>query len=131
MAETADRPNGDTIDGAAGTDAPATGNDGDAANAPAASIPVPLDSLGRELLALRAMAVALIGMVDATLTTYRLAQLGTVSRSSASAVDDVRNIVDVLRGVGKEKKPGKFFGDRAREAAGAVDVHVPPIGSAT
>jgi len=42
---------------------------------PAGALPSTFDALGRELLAVRSMAIALVGMCDALMTNYRLLQM--------------------------------------------------------
>lgn len=121
----------------------------------ASTIPRPLDALGRDLLALRALAgafiatgEAMLATVDAALTNYRTATLAEQGRDVAITGEqlDERSLEHVAERIrdaaGLSKTPGrpKFFGDRvpggahgrtdSTDAPGSGDaLRVPPIGS--
>jgi hypothetical protein len=83
------------------------------------SMPTPLDALGRDLLALRAMAAGLVAMIDATFTNYRIVQvqhdsvdgLDTTGAGSSLALDMIARAVG--RGASRERQERpKFFGEK-------------------
>lgn len=96
------------------------------------TLPTPMDALGRELLAIRAMLVGLTSLVDAALVNARIVSMGGAARAFA-AQPSPGDVLDAIRNAGRPKKGAvpRTFGDgldeRPASDADAEQVHVPPI----
>lgn len=124
------------------TDAPTGADDSGAGQGNGPGVPSTLDALGRELLALRAIAAGLLAMIDAALTNYRLVQLGEPPRVTIEqGTPDPKlaaNLADIIRrgmhgaggvsGAGGANEVPRTFGDgkgRTRSTAPAPGSDTP------
>lgn len=80
-----------------------------------AATPGPLESLTREVYALRSMATATVMLADAMLATLDGLRRGDASRATVRMNTETRDLLDMIRNVGKTappRTPPRTFGDR-------------------